>query len=363
VTVNQVQSYPRGTILFAPGDIAEAVYVLLEGTIVASQGAKQITLGAGGILGDVAFFADRPHSYHAICATNVRTLNITKHHGAQVLSSQPRVALSMLSELAQKVQNKEMAFFQGLQQKEATPAQPGILPEGHPEYHEPLPIEYGEYLFSVDVDCPICQTRFTGTRIRTSRLQLEVQKTDLRTIYRNFEPNYFYIWVCPKCLFAYPERQYTKLSQSGITKGREAWKESPPEQSFAFDVPRTMHQVITSYYLAMLSFEQVGASLEQWANLWLRLVWIYEDLGEKELSLDAAAQAQQYFSEAMSTKSRSSSGDQALYLILGELALRLRDTRGAFTNFRAASTMTGGDPRYKRMAADCIADLRERRES
>ncbi len=362
MAVNQVQSYPRGTILFAPGDVASAVHVVLEGTIVASRGDKQVTLGPGGIIGDIAFFTEGTHRYHAICSTDVTTLTLTKDNGSQVLASQPRIAFSLLYELAHKVNLDEMVFIQGIEKKSESPVDRGALPPGHPIFHERVSTEYGEFLFSTDVECPICQTRFTGARTRTSRLQLEEQRTDLRMIYRNFEPNFFYIWVCPKCLFAYPERQYNRLSHTAIIKGKKAWQENPPAGSFAFDVPRTIHQVITSYYLAMASFERVGASLEQWANLWLRLVWIYEDLGQGELALQATEKAQHYFSEAMATTSRSSSGDQALYLILGELALRLGQNGDAFKNFRAATTMIGGDPRYKRMASDRIQDLRDQRE-
>ena len=363
MAVNQVQNYPRGTILFAPGDAALAVHVILEGTIVASQGDQQVTLGPGGIIGDVAFFTEGTQTYHAVCATDVRVLTITKDNGSQVLSGQPRIAFSLLYELAHKAKVDEMAFFQGIEKKAVSPVDLGILPADHPVFDERVSLEYNEFLFPTDVECPICQTRFTGARTRTSRLQLEEQRTDLRTIYRRFEPNFFYIWVCPNCLFAYPERQYNKLSQTAITKVRKAWQEAPPAMSFAFDMPRTIHQVITSYYLAMASFERVGATLEQWANLWLRLVWIYEDLGQGELALKAAKKAQHYFSEAMSTKSRSSAGDQALYLVLGELALRLGETGNAFSNFRAATTMPSGDLRYKRMASDRIQDLREQRGS
>lgn len=362
MAVNQVQSYSRGTILFSPGDAALAVYVVLEGTIVASKGDEQVALGAGGIIGDVAFFTEGTHTYHAICATEVKTLTITKDNGSQVLSSQPRIALSLLCELAHKAKADELVFFQGIEEKPVTQVDRGILPAGHPIFEERVSPEYNAFLFSTDVECPICQTRFTGARTRTSRLQLEEQRADLRTIYRRFEPNFFYIWVCPKCLFAYPERQYNRLSQTAIAKGRGAWQENTSTNSFAFDTPRTIDQVITSYYLAMASFERVGATLEQWANLWLRLVWIYEDLGQDELARNAAEQAQKYFSEAMSTKSRSSAGDQALYLVLGELALRLGERADAFKNFRAATTMSGGDPRYKRMAADRIQDLRDQRE-
>ncbi len=357
---NQVQSYPKGTTLFAPGDVAKAVQVVLEGTVVASHGDSQVILGPGAILGDVAFFREGAHRYRVICATDVTVLNITKDNGPQIIASQPRLALSLLAELAHKAKDDELVFYQGREEKTESKVHSAQLPPGHPIFQEQVSVEYGEFLFSVDVQCPICQTNFAGTRVRTSRLQLQEQRADLRSIYRKFEPNYFYIWVCPKCLYAYPERHYESLSQTEITKGRKAWQDNPPGAPFAFDVPRTIHQVITSYYLAMNSFERVGASIEQWANLWLRLVWIYEDLDQPELALEASVKAQQYFSESLSTKSRSSAGDQQLYLILGELALRLGQAGDAFKNFWAATTIAGGDPRYKRMASDRILDLRKR---
>jgi len=131
--------------------------------------------------------------------------------------------------------------------------------------------------------------------------------------------------------------------------GRYCW-EIPVDFNFAFDGQRTIQQVIISYYLAMRSFEIVGATLEQWANLWLRLVWIYEDLEEGELALAAAEKARDCFAEAMSTSARSAAGDQQLYILLGELELRLGNTGAAFNNFHRAATMTGGDPRHKRLA-------------
>ncbi len=363
MAVNLVQSYPKGAVLFSLGDKASIVHVVLEGTIIASKDGQQVALGAGGILGDVAFFSEGTYTYHAICATDVTTLAITKANGSQVMSSQPRIALSLLTELALKAKGDELVFFQGVEQKTESAKDLGALPPGHPILHDRVSVEHREFLFSTDVECPICETHFTGTRIRTSRLQLEDQKGDLRTIYRNFEPNFYYIWVCPNCQFAYPERQYTKLSRTAITRGRNAWKENPASESFEFEVPRTIQQVITSYYLSMATFEKVGATPDQWANLWLRLVWIYEDLGLDELALKAAAKAKAYFSESMSTTARSSAGDQQLYLLLAELDLRLENKGDAFKNLHAAATMIGGDPRYKRMAADRILDLRERRES
>ena len=363
MSVNQVQSYPKGTVLFGPGDVASTVFLILEGIIVASKDDGQVALGAGGILGDVAFFTENTHTYTAICATDVTALTITRANSTQVLASQPRIALSLLHELALKAQTDELIFFQGIEPKRAeSPPVSGSLPQGHPVFQGRVSAEHNKYLFRTDVECPICQTQFTGARVRTSRLQLQEQKPDLRTVYREFEPNFYYIWVCPKCLFAYPERQYNRLSQAAISRMQTAWQEDPPRASFEFEVPRTYHQVITSYYLAMVTFETVGATQDQWANLWLRLVWIYEDLGQDDLAMKAAGKAREYFAKALSTISRSAAGDQQLYLILGELDLRLGKTGDAFPNFHAAATITGGDPRYKRMASDRIQDVRGQRE-
>ena len=364
MAVNSMQSHSKGTVLFSQGDTASTVYFILEGKIVVSSGSQQIALGAGAILGDVAFFKESTHTYTAICATDIKALAITKANGSQVIGRQPLIALSLLRELALKVpETDQLLFFQGLEEekssaKEESAVVAGVLPEGHPIFEGRVPADYGELIFDTEATCPVCQTRFTGVRTRTSRLQLEEQKPDFRNVYRNFEPNYFYIWVCPKCLFAYPERLYKKIPQIQIRRAKAAFEAAPPSDAFEFEVPRTIQQVITSYYLAMKTFETVGASPDLWGNLWLRLVWMYDDLGAEELAKEAAQKARDYFGEAMSTISRSAAGDQQLYMILGELDLRLGNEAEAFRNFHAAATMQAGDPRYKRQATDRIQDLR-----
>lgn len=362
MAVNQVQSHAKGSILFSTGDVAQAVYLILDGKVMVTRGEEQILLSAGGILGDVAFFSEGKHTYTAICVTDVKTLSLNKSGGSQIVARQPLVALSFLRELALKVpEENSFQFFQGLEEETAAekPAETtDVLPAGHPVIEGRVPTEYGELLFNTDVKCPVCEQSFRGVRTRTSRLQLAEQKPDFRNVYRNFEPNFFYIWVCPHCLFAYPERLFNRVSTLAIRRAKNAWEANPPSQSFEFEVPRTIQQVITSYYLAMKTFEAIGASPDLWANLWLRLVWIYEDLEEEELALEATRKAKDYFTQAMSTTARSAAGDQQLYMILGELALRLGDESEAFRNFHAAATMQTGDPRFKRMATDKIQDLR-----
>ena len=125
-------------------------------------------------------------------------------------------------------------------------------------------------------------------------------------------------------------------------------------------MPRTIHEAFISYYLAMRPYEEIGASSDQRGNLWLRLVWFYEDIGARELALQDAEQGRMYFAETESSPARSAAGEPGLNLLLGELDLRLGHQGEAFRNFHAAATMRGGAPRLKRMASDRIQDLRTR---
>jgi uncharacterized protein (DUF2225 family) len=360
VAVNHVRSFSKGTVLFSAGEQASSLYFILEGRVLAVKEQQQVALGPGGFLGAVPFFEESPHIYTAICTTEVTALTFTRENSRDLVAKQPLIALSLLRELALQVpQTEELVFIQGRQDEPAqTTSDQELLPAGHPALEGTVPLEYGDLLFSSEVDCPVCETRFTATRTRTSRLQLEEQKPDFRNVYRNFEPNFFYLWVCPQCLFTYPERQYNRVPQRVVHRWKAAVAANPPKASFEFDTPRTLQQVFASYFLAMKTYEAVGAGPELWANLWLRLLWMYEDLEEEEWARKAAEQARKYFAESLATTARSAAGDQRVYLILGELDLRLGDRAEAFRNFHAAATITGGDPRTKRLASDRIQSLR-----
>ncbi len=361
MAVNHVQTFAKGTVLFSAGDPADAVFFIVAGKALALKGEQQVALGPGGFLGAVAFFQETSHTYTAVCATELKAIAITRETSREVVAKQPVIALALLKELALQVpQGEELTFFQG--REETGQAQPvsaeAVLPKAHPVFEGCVPLEYGELVFPVEVECRACQTKFTGMRVRTSRLQLAEQRPDFRNIYRNFEPNYYYLWVCPHCLLTYPERQYDRLSEVAARRWQSFITAHPPQGTFEFSVPRTIHESISAYYLAMKTYEVIGASPDLWANLWLRLLWIYEDLGAADLARQAAEKARLYFAESLATTTRSAAGDQRLYLILGELDLRL-DYRGeAYRNFHAAATMTGGDPRLKQLASDRIMDLR-----
>lgn len=69
--------------------------------------------------------------------------------------SQPRIALSLLYELAHKANAGDMVFIQGLEEQAASRGGAGALPPDHPVFDERVSMEYGEFLFTTQVECPI----------------------------------------------------------------------------------------------------------------------------------------------------------------------------------------------------------------
>ena len=166
-----------------------------------------MALGPGGF-GRCPFLSGKPHIYTAICTTEVTALTFTRENSRDLVAKQPLIALSLLRELALQVpQTEELVFIQGRQDEPAqTTSDQELLPAGHPALEGTVPLEYGDLLFPARWIVPSVKPGLPR-RTRTSRLQLEEQKPDFRNVYRNFEPNFFYLWVCPQCLFTYPERQ------------------------------------------------------------------------------------------------------------------------------------------------------------
>ena len=204
VAVNHIQSCSKGTVLFSLGDSLQRHTSFWGKALAIKAGSRWPWVQAA--LGAAAFFKGCPY-LHAVCSTELKVLVVTKETSRAIVAGQPAIALALMRELALQIpQTEELVFFQGrLEEKAEGVSAQQILPEGHPVFAGSVPVEYGELVFPVEVECRACQTKFTAMRPRTSRLQLQEQRPDFRNVYRNFEPNFFYIWVCPKCLFAYPK--------------------------------------------------------------------------------------------------------------------------------------------------------------
>lgn len=95
-----------GHVLVQPNLSGAGLFVIEEGTVTVETPGKQIELGPGEFFGELALLSDEAtHSARVCAATPLRCLAIRRDDFDQLLDSQPRLAISMLKTVAQRLIN------------------------------------------------------------------------------------------------------------------------------------------------------------------------------------------------------------------------------------------------------------------
>lgn len=351
----------RGESIFTVGNVADAMYFVLKGKVELSKDDSVSLVGSGEVIGAVEFLNKQPYSYAGLCNTDTHLLVINEHNILQLFQYQPQVGLAILKTVAA---GHKPTFKQIEQTKveKSTGDMLNVLPKGHPVFEHKVSPQYEEYTFTKEVSCPICGNSFNGIRVRETRLKTEKVAEDFRVFYVGFEPLWFYIWVCPHCLFAHPYKQFQKLSVAKKTKLRQNQVDNPVNGKFQFSNNRSLNEVFKAYYLTLHTYEQINVADQQLGNLWLRLVWLYEDAKCDQWVKYAAKEALAKFEKALVSGWRSEAGDQKLYVVMAELSLRLGKEAEALRHLMQAVNMRSGNRLYSKQAADKIQDLRRIRK-
>ena len=196
------------------------------------------------------------------------------------------------------------------------------------------PAERTAYVYSVDVQCPVCGDHFQANKLFESKLKQVNHDTELRTRFEDIEPVHYKAWVCPGCLYANFMNRFSGLSASQ----RSALKETIVlRKGVLAGLPKpdgSAEQAINDYRLVIECLTQIKAAANVTASAWLNLAWLYDDVGDVEAATAArqnslAAYEQFYFQERSLAPSMEF---QALYII-GELNKRLGNTRKAHEYF------------------------------
>jgi CRP/FNR family cyclic AMP-dependent transcriptional regulator len=98
----KAERHRAGTVLFQRGDRAEALYLLVDGTIELVEVGKQQP--AGEMFGEVAFFSpDRRRTLTARCASDCLVLSISESTFRQLYFQQPKFAFMVGSLIGQRL--------------------------------------------------------------------------------------------------------------------------------------------------------------------------------------------------------------------------------------------------------------------
>ena len=105
-------TYAQDQEIFHMGDVGDACYVVIEGTIEISvdrpNGASPLvisTVGANAILGEIAIFGSVPCTATATAKTRIEVLRISAELFRSVIRENPDAAIELIRSLAERLAN------------------------------------------------------------------------------------------------------------------------------------------------------------------------------------------------------------------------------------------------------------------
>lgn len=112
----QRMSYEAGDVIFQEGDSAEAVYVILEGTVDVIREAptgrvRLAQIGEGNMFGETGVLCDQARTATIEAATPVSVLQLDRYTFNEVARDVPQLTLAIAKELARRLEfmNQQVA--------------------------------------------------------------------------------------------------------------------------------------------------------------------------------------------------------------------------------------------------------------
>ncbi|MBP2652559.1 MAG: hypothetical protein H6Q73_128 [Firmicutes bacterium] len=150
-----------------------------------------------------------------------------------------------------------------------------------------------DILFVATKKCGVCDGDVNVTKVR-SRLSMVKQDSDFCTYYKEVNPNYYVIFVCPHCGYAaqdtYFEETPTALNSiKDFLAGRTV--------NVNFSGQRSWEQAVATFKLAIFFAEMSSTQPSRLAGLYLKLAWLLREEGCPE-ELIALGKALEYYEQS-----------------------------------------------------------------
>lgn len=178
-----------------------------------------------------------------------------------------------------------------------------------------------EPLYQVKVACPQCESEFKTSRLRPSFKKAMRTDTDFCIYYKELNPDYYVVRVCPKCGFASTENSIGRLN----SVQKKIFQEKVASRWGFRDLggERSWDDALYSYKLALLGCQTVGEKGRVTAGLLHHIAWLYRYKGNEEQELRFLEYALDEYTRTFETEGGELNNARLMYLI-GELNRRLK---------------------------------------
>ena len=222
-------------------------------------------------------------------------------------------------------------------------------------------------LYQVEKVCPICELKFKLTKTRGQAVAVSTD-TDFCTHFKDLNPSYYAIWVCPHCGFAAHEERFFTLLESA----RQKLKDFLAGRKVNLDLSgvRSWDQAVTSYKLAVFYASMVHLPASHIASLALRLAWLYREKGLAAEEADMIKRAVEGYKEAYMREQTPIGNltEVTLTYLIGELLRRIGqyDESLSYLSRVVGNPQAKNEKRVLEMARDAwqaVRDLKKAAEA
>lgn len=383
---SQLLKYNAGDIIFDYGEDANNIYIVVQGEVALSKKTAKNQdeiielIKSGGLFGELALTKNLSRKTRAISIQDeVSVFSYPAADFFNLIEINSEINRKLISTLVLRIQQLldpveiDLGPIQSEEGKELEKEnRPGnIYLEGHKNYNVQAPEEYQHFIYSKEIACPVCGNNFKVKIIRKSRLRLEKIKDNLRKIYKDFEPIWYRIRVCPECYYSAPGIKFNNISKSNKKKIRTGFKkiiedETNLQFSAGFSNPRNLNEVFNSYYLNIACYNFIETEIEQVAASWLRLSWLYQDQGENELAEKASKKAYHNLKDFYYRSNKQNLNSQTkekLALLLADLSIKHGYHEEATSILDKIVRKSTTKPYYKELARDKFIEIRKKKIS
>lgn len=108
----RVRRFPAGSVLMQQGDIADCLYVVIEGVVRAERSHQELTeplvlaeIGPGEVVGEMGILEGEPRSATVIANVDTRAIEISAQVMADILLEHRDVSTALLRLLSHRLRN------------------------------------------------------------------------------------------------------------------------------------------------------------------------------------------------------------------------------------------------------------------
>lgn len=373
-----VQPVAKGTVIYRENDQGGEMFIVLKGSVTITMDrkgrvAKLAEIPQGGFFGEMSLLEGVRRTTTAVASSDAILLVVTKEHFIKFISENPEIALRIMQGLSSRVRELNNclkdtdAFEETITEYVGEGDEGGLASEDGCEELQKLVYEDAEingiaqYLLDKDMVCPICGSKFSYRWVRDSKLKQVSRTKELRVKYQEIEPMFHDICICPECYYARTRQDFQQANHIEKQKLEDSKTLRKDKYNLQFTSVPTWGFVIKAYKLAIECYvsRPTGKTEDKVAGLWMKLAWIYDDLGDEEKAKTAREEALEKYKSAYAMGTGSDENDHKIEYLVGKVSHSLGKIKDARDYMFKATTRRNGHRMIQQMARDELDELKK----